>query len=232
MLELTSTLVQVMGPVGTSREKFAFIVQSMGPTLPSVVPISRYTHTKCISSSHSLPTIDLLLSILSAGGGPEGCLSQTFPHEQSLLPVYTHACTHACTRTHTHAHTPTAAGLEYRSGMCRRPLRSRPVLNIMQPQILSSWLSNPYVRPLLSLYIQWLAGWHGVIASPTAYRFFPLLMLASVVVVCVLGRDFGPMLSAELHSTPPLRLSESDQESEDVELVSPSSKETEGLLTG
>ena len=77
-----------------------------------------------------------------------------------------------------------------------------------------------------------MVGCHHVFASPIAYRFFPLLMMACVVIVCVLGRDFGPMLSAELHSIPPLCLSETEQESSDVELISPSSKEPEALLTG
>lgn len=32
------------------------------------------------------------------------------------------------------------------------------------------------------------------------YRFFPILVVFTVTFVCVLGRDFGPMLSAERSS--------------------------------
>ena len=31
----------------------------------------------------------------------------------------------------------------------------------------------------------------------SAYQFLPLLMIACVFLVCMLGRDFGPMLTSE-----------------------------------
>ena len=36
----------------------------------------------------------------------------------------------------------------------------------------------------------------------TAYRFFPWLMIFTVILICVLGRDFGLMLRAERASQP------------------------------
>ena len=36
----------------------------------------------------------------------------------------------------------------------------------------------------------------------TAYRFFPWLMIFTIILICVLGRDFGLMLSAERASQP------------------------------
>ena len=36
----------------------------------------------------------------------------------------------------------------------------------------------------------------------TAYRFFPWLMIFSIILICVLGRDFGWMLNAERASLP------------------------------
>ena len=35
---------QVVSNVGVSKEKFAYILKSLGPTLPSMMPISRYVH--------------------------------------------------------------------------------------------------------------------------------------------------------------------------------------------
>ncbi len=43
---------------------------------------------------------------------------------------------------------------------------------------------------------------HNYCTLNPAYRFFPLMMLFCVVLVSVLGRDFGPMLTAERNATP------------------------------
>lgn len=51
------------------------------------------------------------------------------------------------------------------------------------------------------------------ILHTAAYRFFPLLILFCVVLVSVLGRDFGPMLTAERRVTaPPSTKGQGDQE--------------------
>ena len=50
------------------------------------------------------------------------------------------------------------------------------------------------LSPLLSLYLFVSLCFP---LSPSAYRFLPVLMVFCVYLVCVLNRDFGPMLTAE-----------------------------------
>lgn len=38
-------------------------------------------------------------------------------------------------------------------------------------------------------------------SHPTAYRYLPVMMILCVVLVCVLNRDFGPMLTSERKSS-------------------------------
>ena len=72
-----------------------------------------------------------------------------------------------------------------------------------------------------------------LLTSLPAYRFFPLLMIYSVVLVCVLGRDFGPMLAAERRSQPLPSLNQPDASpSTDVELTPPTSEDSSGDFTG
>ena len=69
-----------------------------------------------------------------------------------------------------------------------------------------------------------------LVPCPSAFRFFPLLVIYSVVLVCVLGRDFGPMLTAERCSQPPPPLEASP--STDIELTPPNSEDNTKDFTG
>ena len=100
-------------------------------------------------------------------------------------------------------------------------------------QMLSLLCLRAYVSRDIHFYIFCYSTYsmhkHMHTHSCIAYRFFPLLVLLNVVVVCVGGRDFGPMLSVERQSGFPLEIEE--QESSEVELHSPNgnSEDNEGF---
>ncbi len=72
------------------------------------------------------------------------------------------------------------------------------------------------------------------VVCTVAYRFFPLMMLFCVVLVSVLGRDFGPMLTAEKISTIS-NLSRQEEAEQPTEMKTRSineSKSSEDAYTG
>lgn len=65
-----------------------------------------------------------------------------------------------------------------------------------------------------------------IVVKSIPYRFFPLLLVLCVVIVCFLSRDFGPMLTAERGSTPSLPPRSSPNPPHEVEMNESSHEES------
>ena len=133
---------QVMQTAGVSKNKFAFIIQSMAPSMASFVPISWFVRTP-----HRV--CHLLCFVPQLGW----CSNRL-----CLLWI----------------------GRLYSQGRSIHYSRQDPVY------VIRSHTHTLLFIPHLTL--------------TAVYRFLPLLMVACVVIVCVLNRDFGPMLTVEKES--------------------------------
>ena len=129
---------QVMQTAGVSKDKFAFIVQSMAPSMASFVPISRLA----IRTTH----IAFLLCYfcISWVGAQIGYVS---------------------------------------SGLVGCTVKEDPFIIVAKTLRMSTPTAVVHTFSFSLLTVE--------------YRFLPILMVVCVVIVCVLNRDFGPMLTAE-----------------------------------
>ena len=90
---------QVMQTAGVSKDKFAFIVQSMAPSMASFVPISRFARTP-----HSVAPYDVFHSWVGAQIGyvSSGLVGCTVKEDPFIIVAKT-LCT-SFTHTHTHCY--------------------------------------------------------------------------------------------------------------------------------